>query len=312
MHQIVPRNQVIPRNRTLKKIFRQRTLLAMLLPAFLLTLIFHYLPIGGIVIAFKRYSVGKGIWGSKWVGLKWFIQFLEDPYAGRLIGNTLMLGLLNILIMFPAPIILALLFNELGNQRFKRVAQSISYIPHFISTIIIVGMMKTFMSSNGMINNLIAALGGERIIFFAEPEWFRALYVGSGIWQGLGWGTIIYLAALAGVSPELYEAATIDGANRWHKVIYVTIPAIMPTVITLFILGIPGLINVDTQKILLMQSPQTYATSDVIGTYVYREGIESANYSYSAAIDLMLGCASFVLMFVTNAVSRRISENSLW
>lgn len=289
-----------------------KTLYLMLLPAFVITLIFNYLPIGGIIIAFKRYSPGKGIWGSKWVGMKWFIQFFENPYAGRLIRNTLVLGITSFLVTFPAPILLALLFNELRNEKFKRVAQSVSYLPHFISTVIIVGMLKDFTSQYGLINNMIAALGGERIIFFTRSEWFRPLYILSGLWQGIGWGTIIYLAALSGVSPVLYEAAVLDGATRFQKIWYITLPAMLPTMTTLFILSIPGFINVDSEKILLMYSTSTYETADVIGTYVYREGIESANYSYSTAISLALSCVSFVMLFVTNWTSKKLSDNSLW
>lgn len=295
-----------------RRILKNRALYVMLLPAFLVTLIFNYFPIGGIVIAFKRYSVGRGTWGSPWVGLRWFVQFIENPYAFRLIRNTLVLGFASFLVTFPAPILLALLFNELRSERFKRVAQSVSYIPHFISTIIIVGMLKNFTTQYGMINNMIAALGGERIIFFTRSEWFRPLYILSGLWQGIGWGTIIYLAALSGVSPVLYEAAELDGATRFQKVRYITFPALTPTIATLFILSIPGFVNVDTEKILLMYSSAIYDTADVIGTYVYREGIESANYSYSTAINLALSCVSFVLLFAANWASRKLSDNSLW
>lgn len=302
----------LPRKSLWHRLVKCRALYLMLLPAFLVTLIFNYLPIGGIVIAFKRYSAGKGIWGSRWVGLRWFIQFFENPYAFRLVRNTLVLGITSFIITFPAPIVLALLFNELQNEKFKRVAQSVSYLPHFISTVIIVGMLKDFTSQYGMINNMIAALGGERIIFFTRSEWFRPLYIFSGLWQGIGWGTIIYLAALSGISPVLYEAAVLDGATRFQKIWYITLPSLMPTIATLFILSIPGFVNVDSEKIMLMYSTATYETADVIGTYVYREGIESANYSYSTAIGLALSCVSFLLLFVTNWVSRRISDNSLW
>lgn len=302
----------VPKKKLGQRIFKSRTLYLMLLPAFIITLIFNYLPIGGIIIAFKRYSAGKGIWGSRWVGLRWFIQFFENPYAFRLISNTLILGFESFLITFPAPILLALLFNELKNERFKRIAQSVSYIPHFISTIVIVGMLKNFTAQTGWVNSLITALGGESIIFFTRSEWFRPLYITSGLWQGIGWGTIIYLAALSGISPELYEAGELDGASRFQKIRYITLPEIMPVIITLFILSIPSLINVDTEKILLMYSPSTYSTADVIGTYTYREGIENANYSYSTAINLATSLVSFALLFVTNWTSKKLSDNSLW
>lgn len=294
------------------KLKKQKVILFMLLPALLVTFIFHYIPIFGIVIAFKKYNVGKGIWGSDWVGLKWFIQFFKNPYYSRIVRNTVVLGVTNFVICFPAPIILALLLNEIRHNKYKRIVQTISYLPHFISTVIIIGMVKVFTSRTGIFNNLLELLGKEKIMFFTRPEWFRPLYIGSALWQGIGWGTIIYLASLSNVSLELYEAAILDGANRFQRVWHVTIPAIIPTVTILFILNIPGIIGSDTEKILLMYSPQTYETADVIGTYVYREGIEGGNFSYSAAVGLMLSCVSFILLFVTNWVSKKTSENSLW
>ncbi len=295
-----------------QRIYRCRSLYLMLLPAFAVTLVFHYFPMGGLVIAFKNYKVSKGIWGSAWVGMKWFKQFISNPYAGRIIRNTFLTGSISFAFTFPAPILLALLFNEIGNLRYKKLVQTVSYVPHFISTVIIVGMLKNFTSRLGMINNMIAALGGERILFFTRPEWFRTLYVVSALWQGLGWGTIIYLAALSGIDPGLYEAAVLDGATRFQKAWYITIPALIPTISTLFILSVPGIIGTDTEKILLMYSTATYETADVIGTYIHREGIENANYSYSSAVGFALSCVSFIVLFVTNTISKHISENSLW
>lgn len=295
-----------------QRIYRCRALYLMLLPAFAVTLVFHYFPMGGLVIAFKNYKVSKGIWGSQWVGLKWMIQFFSNPYASRIIRNTFFLGTLSFAITFPAPILLSLLFNEIGNLHYKKLVQTISYVPHFISTVIIVGMLKNFTSRLGLINNMIAALGGERILFFTRAEWFRTLYVISSLWQGLGWGTIIYLAALSGIDPGLYEAAVLDGATRFQKARYITVPALIPTISTLFILSVPGIIGTDTEKILLMYSTSTYETADVIGTYIHREGIENANYSYSSAVGFALSVVSFIVLFVTNEISKRISENSLW
>ena len=306
------RTQGRPLKSFLRGIYQCKTLYLMLLPAFAITLVFHYFPMGGLVIAFKNYKVSKGIWGSPWVGLKWFRQFFSNPYAGRIIRNTFLTGSISFAVPFPAPILLALLFNEIGSLRFKKLVQTVSYVPHFISTVIIVGMLKNFTSRLGMINNIIAALGGERILFFIRPEWFRTLYVASGLWQGIGWGTIIYLAALAGIDPGLYEAAVLDGATRFQKAYYITIPGLIPTIATLFILSVPGIIGTDTEKILLMYSSATYETADVIGTYIHREGIEKANYSYSSAVGFALSCVSFLLLFITNTISRRISENSLW
>lgn len=311
----IPSSVIRPETRMrsfLKRCARQKILILMILPAFLITFIFHYIPIAGIVIAFKKYSVAKGIWGSGWVGFKWFSMFFSNPLSPRILKNTLLLGLYSFIWSFPAPIILALLFNEIKRTWFKRLAQTISYLPHFISTIIIVGMLKTFASESGIFNDIVVWLGGKPIQFFTESEWFRTLFIGSGLWQTIGWGTIIYLAALASVSPDLYEAATIDGANRWQKVWDITIPAIMPTVTLLFILSIGGIFGTDGQKILLMYSPQTYVTADVVDTYMYREGIEGGQYSYTAAVGLLVSLISFLLLYVTNTLSRKFSENSLW
>jgi len=308
----VPAKRITEWNKFRRRLYRQRMLLVLLLPAFLITFVFHYIPLSGLVISFKKYNVGKGIWGSDWVGLRWFIQFFKNPYAARIIRNTIVLGTLNFSITFPAPIILSLLFNEISSTRFKKLVQTVSYLPHFISTVILVGMLKAFSANNGLLNQMIHLFGGETILFFTRSEWFRTLYVVSSLWQGLGWGTIIYLAALAGISPELYESAVLDGANRWQRIRYITIPGMMPTIITLFILAIPGMISTDTDKILLMYSPATYETADVIGTYVYREGFEGANFSYSSAVSLIMSLVSFALIYITNWASRTLSETSLW
>ncbi len=291
---------------------QQRWMILMTVPAFLLILVFHYFPLYGIIIAFKNYKPAFGIWGSQWVGLRYFEQFFNNAFAWRIIRNTLLLSLYGFIFSFPAPIILALLLNEIRNQPFKKLVQTISYLPHFISTVILVGLVKNILSMDGIINTFIEATGGEPILFMSSPEWFRTIYIVSGLWQGVGWGTIIYLAALAGVSPELYEAAIIDGANRWQQMRSVTLPSIMPTVVVLMILNVQGILNSDTQKILLMYNTNVYETADVIGTYVYREGIESARYAYSAAVGLMTSLVSLLLVVVVNSIARGVSEYSLW
>lgn len=295
-----------------QQVVQQRWLILMTLPAFLVVLIFHYFPLYGITIAFKNYKPAYGIMNSQWVGLRYFGQFFNNAFAWRVIRNTLLLSFYGFLFSFPAPIILALLLNELRNERFKKVVQTISYLPHFVSTVIMVGLVKTILAQNGLINNLITALGGEPILFMTSPQWFRTIYIVSGLWQGVGWGTIIYLAALSGVAPELYEAAIIDGANRWQQVTSVTLPSILPTVVVLMILQVQGILNSDTQKILLMYNTSTYETADVIGTYVYREGIEGNRYAYSAAVGLMTSAVSFVLVVIVNQVSKAVTEYSLW
>ena len=226
--------------------------------------------------------------------------------------NTLKLSVFGLLWGFPIPIILALLINQVKSKKFQRVTQTIIYAPHFISTVIMIGLLKNITAMDGIINRAIEWFGGTPITFMSRPEWFRTLYIASGIWQGVGWGTIIYLAALSGVAPELYEAAVIDGANRWQQAWNVTLPSILPTVVVLMILNIQGILNSDTQKILLMYNAQVFETADVIGTYVYREGIESSRFSYSAAVGLMTSVLSLLLVVMANKISKTVTEYSLW
>lgn len=295
-----------------KRVIRQKYLLLMALPAIALIFIFNYLPMYGVIIAMKNYKTGVSIMRAEWVGLKWFSTFFRDPYAWRLFRNTVLLGFWSLAWGFPSPILLALLFNELSNPKFKKLTQTISYLPHFVSTVVIVGILKELVSKDGPINALIASLGGEPILFFTKASWFRTLFVVSNIWQSVGWGTIIYLAALAGIDPQLYEAAIIDGATRFDRVRYITLPCLMPTASILFILNVGSIVGADTQKVLLMYSEQTYETSDIIGTYVYREGMKNMRYSYSSAVGLFMSALSFMIAYTTNMVSRRLSDNSLW
>lgn len=297
----------------LKKIQRQKILIFMILPAFLVILIFSYFPMYGILMAFKDYKVAYGVWGSEWVGLKHFKTFFSNPMAVRTITNTVLLGLYSFLWSFPAPIFLALLINELGNARFKKTVQTISYLPYFLSTVIVVGMFKDFSSiDGGLFNQILGVFGAGPVNFFSESSWFRTLFISSGIWQGIGWGTIIYLAALSGVDVEQYEAATIDGANRFQKMLNITIPAILPTVTILMIMNVGGILGADFQKVMLMYSPKIYDVADVIGTYTFREGIEGAKYSYTTAVGLFTSVVSFALLFVANTISKKLSDTSLW
>ena len=296
-----------------QNMIRYRVMIFMSLPAIVLVFIFNYIPMYGVIIAFKDYSISKGTWGSPWVGLEHFRDFFDNPFAVRTIKNSFVLGILAFVISFPAPIILALLINEVHHEKFKRITQTISYLPHFISTVIIIGILKRLSSIHGgLFNEIVEWFGMEPIIFFEEPGWFRPLYIGSGIWQGVGWGTIIYLAAIAGCSPTLYEAAIIDGANRLQRVLHITIPTILPTVSILLILSIGGVMGSDFEKIILMYSPSTYSTADVIATYTYRAGIVEARYSFSAAVGLFNTAVGFVLVYSANRISRKISGNSLW
>ena len=297
----------------LRTLLNQRVLVLMILPAFLIIFIFNYIPMYGVLIAFKNYKVAYGIWDSPWVGLKYFEAFFSNPLAVRTVINTLILGVYSFLWTFPAPIILSLLINEISNMKFKKLVQTISYLPYFISIVILVGMMKNFSAMDGgLFNRIVIFFGGKPIQFFAESSWFRTLYIGSSIWQGIGWGTIIYLAALAGIDLALYEAATMDGANRFQRMWHVTFPALLPTICILMILSVGNILGSDFQKVLLMYTPKTYEVSDVISTYVFREGIQGAKFSYTTAVGLFTSVISFILLFTSNKVSKLIGETSLW
>ncbi|WP_169081346.1 ABC transporter permease [Paenibacillus sp. PL91] len=296
----------------LPKLWRHRYLYFMVLPGFLTILIFAYFPMYGILIAFKDYSAAKGVMGSEWVGLKYFETFFNDPMAFRILKNTLLLGIYTLFWSFPAPIILALLFNELRSKRFKKLVQTVSYFPHFISVVIVAGLLKEFASRDGLFNDIIAYLGGTPIMFLLEPDFFRTIFISSGIWQGIGFGTIIYLAAMSGIDPTLYDVAEVDGAGRWKKVVHITWPSIRPTTVILLIFAIGGILGNDFQKIILLYSPETYSVADVIGSYVYRQGILGAQYEYTTAIGLFMSIISFTILFLANWVSRKVSETSLF
>ncbi|GAB6930697.1 ABC transporter permease subunit [Paenibacillus sp. JCM 10914] len=296
----------------LLKSWNQRYLFLMVLPGFLIVLVFSYFPMYGIQIAFKKYSAMQGIWGSDWVGLKYFIMFFNDPTALRVLKNTLLLGIYSLLWAFPAPIILALLFNEIKNSIFKKVVQTISYLPHFISTVIIVGIIRTFTEREGLFNKIVSLFGVDPIVFLSEPSWFRTIFISTNIWQGIGFGTILFLAALSSVDPTLYDVANIDGASRWRKVLNINWPHIKPTTIILLIFSVSGILGTDFQKVLLLYSPDTYEVADVIGTFIYREGIIGARFEYTTAIGLFQSLIAFILLIVTNLISRKVSETSLW
>ncbi|CAM3608832.1 ABC transporter permease [Marinicrinis lubricantis] len=300
------------RRRVIKDFRRNRLIYLMLLPVVLFYAVFHYGPMYGIQIAFKDFSPGLGIWGSPWTGFDHFRDFFEGYFFVRIIRNTLLLGLYDLIFVFPASIGLALLLNEVRHRIFKRTVQSITYLPHFISVVVIVGMMVDFLSMNGLINQLIVMFGGEPISFLREPSWFRFLYTSSAVWQQIGWGSIIYLAAISNIDPTLYEASKVDGAGRLRQVFHITIPGIMPTIIILFILRIGSLMVLQDEKILLMYNPMTYETADVIGTYVYRKGILESSYSFSAAVGLFNSLINFALLFGANYLSKRFSDTKLW
>ncbi|WP_308638298.1 ABC transporter permease [Paenibacillus silvisoli] len=284
----------------------------MAIPVIAYYILFHYGPMYGLQIAFKDFSLAKGIGASAWIGFDHFKDFFGGIYFGRLIRNTLLLNLYELVFGFPAAIILALLLNEIRQVVFKRFVQTISYLPHFISLVVVAGMMVDFLSRTGLVNQIIGVFGVEPIDFLKEEGWFRFLYVSSGIWQGVGWGSIIYLAAMATIDPTLYEAARMDGASRWKQTLHVTLPGIAPTIVILFILNMGNLLTVGSEKVLLLYNPLTYETADVISTYVYRKGIMEASYDFTAAVGLFNSVVSFVLIVSANSVIKRLSENKLW
>ncbi|UOE43459.1 ABC transporter permease [Agromyces larvae] len=275
-------------------------------------LVFRYLPMAGNIIAFRRFRPGGNIFGDEWVGFHYFEMFINDPTFWRVFTNTIVLGALCLVIIFPLPIVLALMLNELRSARFKRIAQSISYLPHFMSIVIVAGLVLQLVSTRGTINQIVETFGGTPVDFIQKPEWFRPIFVGSEIWQTVGWGTILYLAALTTIDPQLYEAARIDGANRWKQTWHVTLPGIAPTIVVLLILNIGSFLSVSFEKVLLLQNPLVYSTGDVIATYLYRVGIGSGSFSYATAIGLFEAVIGLVLVMTANAISRRVTGASLW
>lgn len=298
--------------RLLRDLRRNKYIYIMALPVVAYYIIFQYLPIYGIQIAFRDYSPSTGFLNSPFVGFKHFISFFDSYYFWRLIKNTLLINFYELVFGFPMPIIFALLLNEIRKSWFKRTVQTISYLPHFISVVIIAGMITDFVARDGLINQFIMLVGGDPIPFLQKAEWFRTIFVGSGIWQGLGWSTIIYLAAISNIDPTLYEAATVDGAGRWRQVLHITIPGIMPICIIMFILQMGYMMSVGHEKIILLYNPLTYETADVISTYVFRKGILEASYSFTTAISLFNSVINFALLIMANKISRRVSETSLW
>jgi putative aldouronate transport system permease protein len=275
-------------------------------------IIFKYTPMIGNIIAFRKYRGGPNIFGSEWVGFTYFEMFMKDPTFWRAFFNDLSLSVTYLLVKFPITLIFALLLNELRRIKWKKFVQTVSYLPHFISMVIVAGMVKEMVSLTGPINNVLVSLGFEKITFISLPEWFSTIYVTSGVWQSLGWGTILYLAAMTGINPALYEAAKIDGASRLRLAMHVTIPGILPTVMVLLILDIGSILGSNFEKILLLYNPLTYETADVISTYVYRMGITGGNFSFATAVGLFEGVIGLILVTIANEVSKRTTKSSLW
>jgi len=292
---------------------KDRQFLILLIPCIVFYIIFRYGPIYGVIIAFKDFNVYDGFFGSDWVGLKHFETFFSSPDFWLLFRNTFLLGIYTLLIAFPFPILFALLLNEVKHQLFKKTVQTISLLPYLLSIVVIISMLTDLLSpSRGLINQIIAAFGFEKIHFLIKPEWFRTLYVSSDIWASMGYTSIIYLAAIAGIDPTLYEAARVDGAKRWHMMRYVTLPSLIPTILVLFILSTGNLIKIGYEKILLMYNPMTYSVADVFSTYVYRKGLLERNYSFATAVGLFESVIALILLTSANLLSRRFGGNSLW
>jgi len=306
------------RNVTLKvtkDIKRNGTLYLIVMPVIIYYLIFHYRPLGGIIIAFKDYKPVHGIFGSPWTskyGFHHFIEFLKSPFFGRLIRNTILISLYNLIFGFPAPIILALMISEVRNRLFKKTIQTVTYFPHFLSQVVVCGIITEFCLSDGLFNQIRGLFGLEPISMLQKPELFRTIYVGSSIWQEVGWNSIIYLAAIAGIEQQLYEAARLDGAGKFRIIWHITLPGIKSVAIILFILSIGKMMNVGAEKILLLYNEATYETADVISTYVYRRGLLEFNWSFSTAVDLFNSIINFSLVIAANRISRKVTETSLF
>lgn len=294
------------------RIWKSRDYYLMLLPAVILVILFNYAPLYGLQIAFKNYKVSLGVGGSPWIGFKNFTDFFQSYYFGTLLKNTLLLSLYTLVVGFPIPIIIALILNELKGN-FKKFTQTVLYAPHFISVVVLVSILNAMLSpSQGVVNTILEMLGMERNYFMANPAYFRHLYVWSGVWQGMGWGAIIYLAALSGVDPSLHEAADMDGATRIQKIIHINLPAIMPTIIIMLILRMGEIASVGYEKVYLMQNSMNVETAEVISTYVYKRGIINSNYSFSTAVDLFNNVVNVILVLIANEISKRVSETSLF
>lgn len=308
---VLPRRPLV--GRFLKNLRKYWQYYILLLPALAYFLIFCYGPMYGAQIAFRNFNARDGITGSAWGGFAHFERFFRSPYFGSLLRNTFVISIYGLLAGFPLPILLALSLNELKGTKVKKLAQTVTYAPYFISTVVMCGMLIAFLNPNtGIINKLIAALGGEPVPFLSEAALFPSIYVWSGVWQGTGWGSVIYFAALSGVDPQLLEAATLDGATRWQKIWYVNLPALMPTIVIMLIMNCGSLLSVGYEKAFLLQNALNLETSEVISTYVYKTGLVSAQYSFSTAIGLFNSVVNLILLVTVNAVSRRIGENSLW
>lgn len=291
---------------------KNNCLYIMAIPIILYFVLFKYVPMFGLTIAFKNFSVAKGVFGSEWVGLKYFQEFFQSVYFSRIMINTLMISIMCICIGFPIPIIFALLLNEIRSRKFKSIVQTASYLPHFISMVVICGMITDFFSTDGLITMIISRFGGANMNYIGDAGYFRRIYVLTDVWQSFGWGSIIYLAALTGIDEQLYEAARIDGAGRWKQMIHITLPGIANTIIIMLIMRLGRILSVGYEKIILLYTPQTYEVADIISSYTYRMGILNGKYGYSSAVGLFQSVINVIILLSANALSKKFTDMSLF
>ena len=291
---------------------RNWCLYLMVLPLALYYILFHYVPMFGLIVAFENYTPMQGIFGSDFVGFENFIKFFSSPYFWTLLRNTVRISLSVLIFSFPAPIILALLLNEIKSKHFRSVTQTVSYLPHFISLAVVCGMVKDFTLDSGIVNDVAAFFGFERVSMLSKPEYFVPVYVVSDIWQHLGWNSIIYISALAGIDQELYEAAQIDGAGKWKQMLNVTLPGIAPTIIIMLLLKIGNILNIGYEKIILLYNPLTYDTADVLQSFIYRRGLQEFDWGYSTAAGMFNSVINTILLISANKISNKVSETALW
>lgn len=296
-----------------KDIKRDKYLYMLMIPFLLWFVLFKYKPMYGLQIAFKDFNLFKGISGSEWVGLEYFREFIGSEYFIRVFKNTIVINIYSLLICFPAPIILAILINEVKNSKFRKVVQTLTYLPHFVSIVVVAGIVTTFLApGNGLINILLEKIGLDKIYFLIKPEYFRGIFTGMNLWKETGFASIVFIASIAGIDQEMYEAAKIDGANKWKQIRNVTIPGIMPTIAVMLIMKIGNLLTVGYESIILLYQPATYKTADVISTYVYRSGLLEGRYDFATAVGLFNGVIALILVMSANKISKKLTETSLW
>lgn len=296
-----------------KNIKRDWMLLLIILPGVIYFAVFCYGPMYGILMAFKDYNISKGVWGSPWVGLKHFKELVQSVYFGRLVKNTFLLSIEQLLWSFPIPIAFALLLNEIKNKHFQRFAQTAAYLPHFVSVVVVVGILKDLLSSNGgVITQVLSTFSVAPKNYFNLPGAFRPLYIGSGVWQEFGWNSIIYVAAISGIDQQMYESAALDGAGKWQKLVHITLPSIAPTIILLLILNMGNMLNIGYEKVILMYNSATYSTADIFSTYVYRKGLLNAQYSFAAAVGLANSLINIVILLTANFTAKKMTDTSIF